>query len=117
MENESRAGVVVGAVLLIGLGIGTGCALAGEAWSAGAIGFPLLLSLPGLWLLARAASWAANTTSLVALALAVALIGLDVGDSARTEVVIVGWVLAVASVLGLLALVAVSCDATGSDRQ
>lgn len=107
MDSTLRFGLAVGGCVAIGLGIVAGSYLAAETWTPGAIGFPLLLSLPGIWLLLRALGRAALNTLLAGTAAALALIGLDVVDSARTAVVVGGWSLAIISATGLFALAAV----------
>ncbi len=86
----------------IGLAFLLGGYLAPEAWSPGAVGFQLLLSAPGLALLARATEVHAGRYLFAVVALAVVLLGLDVTDSARDVVVAGGYLVAL---LGAAALV------------
>jgi len=98
--------LVLGAVAT-GLGLALGGYLAAEAWSPGAVGFPLLLASPGLALMASAAEVWAGRYLLAVIALAVGLVGLGVTDSARQTVVVAGYVVAftgAAAVVGSLAL-------------
>lgn len=106
LHRERMPLVAAGAVAL-GLAVVGGQYLAAEAWSAGALGFPLLLALPGLWMVLRA--FGAETARLVAgaAALAVMLLGLDVVDSARREVVVAGWLIAATSAAVVLALLGI----------
>lgn len=115
MEQRSSA-LAAGGVLAIAAGTLVGRLLAGEMWSAGSIGYPLLLSVPGVWLVSRAAGAAAGLISLAAFALATALIGLDVVDSARREVVVTGWCVALVGVIGLQSLVAVATRIPNSEE-
>jgi hypothetical protein len=81
-------GVGAGAV---GLGVALGTYLAAEAWSPGAVGFPLLLAIPGLALMAKVTCGLAGRYLVTVAALAVTLLGLDVTDSARDAVVAAGY--------------------------
>lgn len=87
------------------LGVRLGAWLAAETWSPGAVGFPLLLALPGLVLMATAFGALPGRYLIAVTALAVSLLGLDVTDSARDTVVTVGYCVAlVAAVVAFAAL-------------
>jgi hypothetical protein len=73
------------------LGLAFGAYLAAEAWSPGAVGFPLLLAAPGLAVMATAIGTRPGRYLAVVAALAVSLLGLDVTDSARASVAAAGY--------------------------
>jgi hypothetical protein len=105
MAARCLLSLVFGAVAA-GAGVSAGAWLAGESWSPGAVGFPLLLALPGLSLMASAFRTLPGRYPTAVTALAVALLGLDVTDSARDTVATAGFCLALAAVLvAMLALV------------
>lgn len=81
--------------------------LAAEAWSPGAVGFWLLVAVPGLALLAHAARVLNPLWLAPVLPMAVALLGLDVTDSSRSGVVTAGYLLAVVGFVAALATAAV----------
>ena len=93
-------------VLAVLVGLMVGWWLAAEPASPGAIGFPLLLSLPGQWLLLRGAGIPPGRALGAGLATGMGLLGLDVVDSARTEVRAGGWVTAAVGTAAVLALAA-----------
>ncbi len=89
-----------------GLGIALGAYLAAEAWTPGTVGYPLLLATPGLALMAKATGTLMGRHLVAVTALALALLGLDVTDSARGSVVVAGYcvlVLGAGFVVGALA--------------
>lgn len=91
------AASVGAAVLLAGY-------LAADSWTAGAVGFWLLLALPGLALVVRSTGIISATWLLPLMPVAFILLGLDVTDSARPGVVLAGY--AVAVLAGVAALAA-----------
>lgn len=106
-RSRERLPLVVVGALAVGLAFVAGQFLAVEAWSPGALGFPLLLALPGLWVLLQAFDAGSARVLGGAAALAFMLLGLDVADSSRFGVVFGGWLMAGAGVLVMLACLAV----------
>ena len=83
--------------------------LAAEAWSPGAVGFWLVVALPGLLLLAKTSTLVEPQRLAPLLPFAFVLLGLDVTDSARRSVAISGYVVATVAWLAVLATLVALC--------
>lgn len=103
--QTQRAVVMVSGVLAIAAAVVVGSSLAAEAWTPGSLGFPLFLALPGLGLIAYALRRLEWSRLLAVGCMATMLLGLDVTDSVRREVVNGGYAVALTSAALCVALI------------